>query len=111
LVALDKNGNVISSAKPIHVATTGGTAGNVKSISVNKTKVTLGVNKKFTIKATVNSGKLKAAQHRKLSFESTNKSVAVVSKKGVITAKAKGTCYVYAYAQNGVYQKIKVTVR
>ncbi len=111
LVALDKNGNVISSAKPIHIATTGGTAGNVKSISVNKTKVTLGVNKKFTIKATVNSGKLKAAQHRKLSFESTDKSVAVVSKKGVITAKAKGTCYVYAYAQNGVYKKIKVTVR
>ena len=111
LVALDKNGNVLSSAKPIHVATTGGTAGNVKSISVNKTKVTLGVNKKFTIKATVNSGKLKAAQHRKLSFESTDKSVAVVSKKGVITAKAKGTCYVYAYTQNGVFQKIKVTVK
>ena len=26
-------------------------------------------------------------------------------------ARKKGTCYVYAYAQNGVYKKIKVVVK
>ena len=37
--------------------------------------------------------------------------VAAVSSKGVITAKAAGICYVYAYAQNGVFKTIKVTVK
>jgi len=35
---------------------------------------------------------------------------ATVTKKGKITAKAKGSCYVYVYAQNGALRKIKVTV-
>ena len=39
-----------------------------------------------------------------------NTSIATVSSKGVIKGKKKGTCYVYVYAQNGVYKKIKVTV-
>lgn len=46
-----------------------------------------------------------------LRYESTNKSIATIDSKGKITAKAKGTCYVYVYAQNGVYKKIKVTVK
>ena len=50
-------------------------------------------------------------RHRKLSYESSNTKVATVTKKGVIRAKAKGTCMVYVYAQNGVYKKIKVTVK
>ena len=28
-----------------------------------------------------------------------------------LALKAKGTCYVYAYAQNGVSKKVKVTVK
>jgi uncharacterized protein YjdB len=43
-------------------------------------------------------------------YESSNKAIATVNSKGKIIAKAKGTCYVYAYAQNGVYKKITVTV-
>ena len=31
--------------------------------------------------------------------------------KGVITAKSKGECNIYVYAQNGVYKKVKVTVK
>ena len=40
-----------------------------------------------------------------------NRKVATVSKKGVIKAKGKGKCYVYAYAQNGVFRKIKIIVK
>ena len=43
-------------------------------------------------------------------YGSTNKAVATINSKGKIMAKEKGTCYVYAYAQNGVFKKIKVTV-
>ena len=30
---------------------------------------------------------------------------------GKVTGKKKGTCYIYAYAQNGVYVRVTVTVR
>jgi len=45
-----------------------------------------------------------------LRYESSNTEVATVNSKGKITAKGKGSCYVYVYAQNGVYKRIKVTV-
>ena len=41
---------------------------------------------------------------------STNTKIATVTKNGRIKAKKKGTCYIYVYAQNGVYKKIKVVV-
>ena len=34
-----------------------------------------------------------------------------IIQRSKITAVGKGTCYVYAYAQNGVAAKIKVTVK
>ena len=37
--------------------------------------------------------------------------VAKITKKGVVKGVGKGTCFVYAYAQNGVYAKVKVTVK
>ena len=62
-------------------------------------------------KATPVSNKLKVKRHRKISFESSNPKVAKVSTKGRITAKSKGTCYIYAYAQNGVMKRIKIKVK
>ena len=44
-------------------------------------------------------------------YESSNAKIAMVSSKGVIKGIKKGTCYVYAYAQNGMAKKIKVTVK
>ena len=57
------------------------------------------------------SKKLKVVKHRALKYETSNAKIATVSSKGVIKGKAKGTCYIYAYAQNGVYKKIKVLVK
>jgi uncharacterized protein YjdB len=57
------------------------------------------------------SKKLIPASHAaKLRYLSSNKKVATVSKKGRIKAKKKGVCYVYAYAPNGVFETIGVTV-
>lgn len=50
-------------------------------------------------------------KHRKVCFESSNPSIATVSAKGVIVAKKKGVCYVFAYAQDGAFAKVKVTVK
>ena len=50
-------------------------------------------------------------KHRKVSFESSNPEIATVSKSGKITALKRGKCTIYAYAQNGVYKKVKVTIK
>ena len=115
IVAYDKDRKVVSTSKVIHVATKGGKVGNDKSVktAAKKNKVTLKVKKTFKLKAkTIPASKsLKVKKHRVIQYESSKPGIATVSKKGVIKAKAKGTCYVYAYAQDGVMAKIKVTVK
>ena len=49
--------------------------------------------------------------HRKVAYESSDPGVATVSKNGKVKARGKGTCYVYAYAQDGRWARCKVTVR
>ena len=113
VVALNEKGEVVAISKLIHVATKGGKVGNCKKLKVNKSKVNLKQGKKFKLKVKqiAESKKVKLKKHRKVAFESDNQDVAVVSKKGIITAKKKGTCSVYVYAQNGVYKQVKVTVK
>ena len=115
VVALDKNGKVVSTSKTVHAATAGGSVGNAKTVTTKakKNKVSIKVKKTFDLKAKAKpaSTKLKVKKHRAILYESTNKKIATVSKKGVIKGLKKGTCYVYVYAQNGVCKKIKVTVK
>lgn len=44
-------------------------------------------------------------------FITSNAKVARVNSRGKITAKGKGTCTIYVMASNGVYAKVKVTVK
>lgn len=115
VVALDSNDKVITISKTIHAATSGGKVGNLKKITTKakKNKVTVKVNKKFKLagKQVADSKKLKVKNHRKLSYESSDTTIATVTAKGEIKGVKKGSCYVYAYAQNGVSVKIKVTVK
>ena len=88
---------------------------NTKSLSVTQTAVTLKAGKTSAIKAKATGVKAKktilAKSHCALyRYLSTNTDVATVSSKGVITAKAKGTCNVYVIAPNGVSKAVKVTV-
>lgn len=115
VVALDKDGKVLSLSKTVHVATKGGKAGNYKSVTVGKTILNkakaLQAGKTLRLKAkAVKASGHTVKQHRALKYESTNTRVATVTSKGVIKAKAEGSCYVYAYAQNGVAKKVKVVV-
>jgi uncharacterized protein YjdB len=87
---------------------------NTKSIQLNKTKVTLKAGKTFKLKAKESAEgqtSKKVKHHRSLSYESSDKSVATVSAKGVIKAIKKGKCTIYVYAQNGVCKKVNVTVK
>lgn len=115
VVAFDANNRVISTSKTIHVATTGGKYGNDKAVktAARKNKISIRKGKGFKLagKAVPASKKFKVKRHRKVAYESSNPAVATVNAKGVIKGKKKGSCFVYAYAQNGVFSKIKVTVK
>ena len=121
VVAKNKKGAVVSSSKTIHVYTKGGKYTNHKSVIVKKGSKSV---KSVVVKrgGAVNldavgvkaKASLKYKNHTKSSgirFESTNVKVATVSAKGVVKGKKAGTCYVYAYSQNGVGKKVKVTVK
>ncbi len=110
--AINANGKVISISKLAHIVTKGSNKGNAKKIKVNKKKVILKKGKTFKLKAKeIAEAKKRIKIHRKLSYESNNNKIATVTNKGVIKAKAKGKCFVYVYAQNGVSKKVKVIVK
>ena len=110
----------ISKTPVVHAYTFGGTKRytNAKSVTVSKKNVSLLTGSKYEIVAKVNklkkSKKLMNAAHTsgyKLRYRSSDPSIATISKKGVISAKAKGRCKVYVFAHNGVRKTIQVTVK
>ena len=101
----------IAVSKTIHVTTKGGKNGNAKSVKLNKNKVTLKAGKTWRIKAKEIKESKPLRHHREVSYESSRPKALSVSKKGVIKAKKKGKYTVFAYAQSGVYKKVKISVR
>ena len=116
IVALDKNDKVISASKVVHAATKGGKVGNHKKVTVKKAVIKKAGNLKAGATLKLKAKAVKASYkpvkiHRAVRYETTNRKIATVTKKGVVKAKKKGTCYIYAFAQNGVYKKIKIVVK
>lgn len=108
------NGKNVTIAKSptTHFVTTGGKYGNAKKITVNKSSVSIKKNKTSQLKVKVTNTKKQVKNHvSAVRYLSSNTSVATVSKNGLIKGKAKGTCYVYCYANNGLYKRVKVTVK
>ncbi len=102
----------IAESSLIHSVTTSKTYGNPTKLIIKKSSITLAVGKtkKVTYQVVLPENKKSKDSISSARFETTNPEIATISKSGTITAKAKGTCDVYVYAQNGVYKKIKVTV-
>ena len=85
-----------------------------KAIKIKNNKIKLSKGKTATIKATtVKKNAKKELLHHVAEFRyvSSDKKIATVTKKGKITAKKKGTCEIYVFANNGVMNKVKVTVK
>ena len=104
---------VLSVSKMVHAVSKGGKYTNPTGVKVKKKTITLKVSQKKRIKATrtmPKGGKMR--EHtKKFRYESSDKSVATINKKGIITAKKKGTCYGFVYAQNGTYATVKIKVK
>lgn len=86
----------------------------VTSVKLNKKAIPLRAKgrakqKTYTLKATVS----KDANNKKVKWTTSNKKVAVVTSKGKVTAKKKGTCYISVTSTDGSRKsaKCKVTVK
>lgn len=106
---------VAATSRRIHVATKGSKYGNYSSVVVsgkilNKAK-SLKKGRTLSLKPTVRKTSSKIKVHAKLRYKSSNKKIATVTQKGVVKGVKKGTCYIYIYAQNGVYKKVTVKVK
>ncbi len=104
---------IIVSSKVIHSITESKTYGNTTKVTSSTSSVTLakGKSKTVTSQVVLPKGKKQKEHTAAIRYESSDKAIATVNSKGKITAKTKGSCYVYAYAQNGVYKRIKVMIK
>jgi hypothetical protein len=104
---------VIATSKIIHSTTTSEIYGNPTEVVSDTAVVTMnvGASKKVTASIVLPNGKITENHVSDIRYETTDKRVATVDQNGNIKAKSKGSCYLYIYAQNGVYKKIKVTVK
>lgn len=76
-------------------------------VRLNKTKATLGVKEKLTLKATVSPSKA----YTTLTWKSSDKAIATVSKQGVVTPRKPGTAVITVRTKNGKTAKFTVTVK
>lgn len=89
---------------------------NAKKIKVSSKQVSLKKGKTSQIKAEIvkqsKEKKLLSKAHgASLRYLSADTKIATVTANGKITAKKKGTCYVYVIALDGVSARIKITVK
>ncbi|MDO4860629.1 MAG: Ig-like domain-containing protein, partial [Bacillota bacterium] len=117
VVALDADGDVISTSKMIHVATKGSKyKSNHTSVYVAKKIRTKAKNLRkgrtlaLKAKAKKKSG-YRVVKHVGLRYQSSNTKIVTVTSKGTIKGIKKGKAKVWAYAQDGVYRTIYVTVK
>ena len=111
MIVAVKDGKVVSTSKTLHIATSGGKVGNNTKVSLSKKKVKLKKGKSVKLKAKVKKGKLKVKKHRKVLWESSDPTVAMVSGSGKVKALKKGKAVIYAYAQDGKFARCTVTVK
>ena len=110
-VEIGEQERALSCSVSVHAATKGGKTGNPKKVSVKK-KLSLKKGKKKKLKIKVKKTSKKMKTHIALTrFEMDKTGIITVNKKGKVKAKKKGKCILYVYAQNGIYTKVKVTVK
>ena len=76
-----------------------------KKVTLDKTSLSLKVGRTFQLVASVNSG-----SHARYTWSSSNKSVATVSSKGLVTAKKSGSATITVKTHNGKKAACKVKV-
>ena len=107
----EKGSAVITKSKSVHCKTKGGKKGNPTGIRLKTKVLTLKRGKTQTLKPVLLCNKPVATHIAKFRYESSDTDTVTVNKNGKITAKKVGVAYVYVITQNGLYKKVKVTVK
>ena len=111
------NGKRVALGKTLEMfavtATKSGKYANPTAIKLSSSKISVKKGKSAVVSAKVFMPKNKKSKKytAEIRWISSNTKVAKVDKKGKITAKKKGNCYVYAFTRNGVSKRVKVTVK
>lgn len=87
-----------------------------KKVTTNVPSITLAEGKTFRVTAKVvkknKKKKLMPTKHSPIiRYFSLDKDIVTIDDSGLVTAKSKGNCVVYAYATNGKYKAVNVTVK
>lgn len=103
----------VATSVSVHACTNGAKFKVPSGISISKKNVAVKKGKTSTLKPKLKTkGKGAFKTHiAKFRYESSNPAVATVTKKGKVKGIKKGSCYIYVYAQNGIYKQVKVTVK
>lgn len=101
----------LAKSKSVHCATKGGKKGNPTGVKLNKTALTIKKGKSVKLSPKLVSKKKVATHIAKFRYESSDKKIALVTKSGKIKAKKKGTAFIYIITQNGIYKRVRVTVK
>ncbi len=114
VAAVRSDNSIITTSKTVHACTAGGRYCNTGKVKFTKggSSRKLSVGKSFKLKAkyTKASSKRKLKSYRKMRYESSNTDVATVTGSGKVKAVGKGTCYIFAFAQDGRCRRCKVKV-
>ncbi len=95
----------------VHAATSGGRKNNPLGIRLKNNKLKVKKKKAAKIRGTIKK-KGKVQFHiAKLRYESLNSKIATVNKKGKVKGKKKGKTSILVYTQNGIWKKMKITVK
>ena len=114
---VDGKKKYIGKASPTVYAIAGNAGGkwtNAKKVSVKPAKLTLKKGKKATLKATqtgARKGKSVLKTVALTRWYTSDARVAKVTSGGVVKAVGKGSCKIWAVANNGVRTGVKVTVK
>lgn len=128
IIAVDADNNVVSSSKIVHVATAGSRKkGNPKKVIVKakvsrtgkalkkyraSSEIAVKAGKATKLKSTFTKArKTTVKKHLVIRYESSNKDIVKITKKGTVKGIRKGTAKNYAYAQNGAVKVVKVKVK
>ncbi len=80
----------------------------IKKLKSAKKKITLKVKKRYKLNIKITP---KGAANKNLKYTSSNKRVAKVSKKGVVTALKRGRCVIRVQTTDGSKKTVKITVK
>ncbi len=103
--AYDESGDILTISRPIFVYAS---SRNAEAVRMNTNMLSLSVNKQVRLKMKVlgEEGQI----FRCVNFESSDPSVASVSADGTVITNGSGKCTIYAYAQNGMFDKCRINV-